>query len=61
VSALAGLAEIGWTVFISPPVTSYATPLAAWLLGVALTTPQRARATSRPERRRTKRTGRGRR
>jgi hypothetical protein len=46
-STLAWLADVGWTVFVSPPVMSYATPLAVWLLGVALTTPRPARAPSR--------------
>jgi len=50
-STLAWLAEVGWTVFVSPPVMSYATPLAAWLLGVVLTTPRRARVESRQARR----------
>ncbi|HEX4404036.1 MAG TPA: hypothetical protein VH560_04360 [Polyangia bacterium] len=48
-SMLGTLAEITWTVFVSPPVMSYATPLAAWWLALALTTPH-ARATT-PRRR----------
>jgi hypothetical protein len=39
-STLEWLAEVGWTVFITPPVMSYATPLLVWWLGLALTTPR---------------------
>jgi hypothetical protein len=46
-SMFAWLCEVGWTVFVTPPVMSYATPLATWLLGVALTTPRRAREANR--------------
>jgi hypothetical protein len=46
-STLAELAGVLWTVFISPPVMSYATPLLVWWLGVAVTTPRRARDVSR--------------
>jgi hypothetical protein len=34
------LTEIAWTVLVTPPVMSYATPLAAWWMALALTTPR---------------------
>ena len=34
------LAEIAWTVLVTPPVMSYATPLVAWWMALALTTPR---------------------
>jgi hypothetical protein len=37
-STLGAVADIAWTVLVTPPVMSYATPLAAWWLAVALTT-----------------------
>ncbi|HSZ82389.1 MAG TPA: hypothetical protein VLA14_08910 [Polyangia bacterium] len=37
-STLGAFAEITWTVLVTPPVMSYATPLVAWWLAVALTT-----------------------
>jgi hypothetical protein len=51
-STFGAFAEITWTIFVSPPVMSYATPLAAWWLALALTTPRApARATTAPRRR----------
>jgi hypothetical protein len=50
-STLGAFAEIGWTVLVTPPVMSYATPLAAWWVALALTTP-RAPARASTERRR---------
>ncbi len=47
-STLGAFAEITWTIFVSPPVMSYATPLAAWWRALALTT---ARAAPAPRRR----------
>lgn len=38
------MAGIAWTVLITPPVMSYATPLAVWWVAVASTTPRPARA-----------------
>jgi hypothetical protein len=50
-STLAWLAEVGWTVFVTPPVMSYATPLLVWWLGIALTTPRQVPEADRPVRR----------
>ena len=50
-STFSWLAEVGWTVFVTPPVMSYATPLAVWWLGLAMSTPRRAREPSRRARR----------
>ena len=41
-SAVATVAGIAWTVLVTPPVMSYATPLAVWWTAVALTTPRTA-------------------
>jgi hypothetical protein len=51
-SALGTLAGIAWTVLVTPPVMSYAAPLAAWGVAVALTTPRAAVAQERASRRR---------
>jgi hypothetical protein len=53
-STLAELAAVVWTVFVTPPVMSYATPLVVWWLGVALTTARRAEASRGAGRSRTR-------
>jgi hypothetical protein len=39
-STLGTFAEVTWTVLVTPPVMSYATPLAVWWLALALTIPR---------------------
>ena len=48
--ALGTLAGIAWTVLVTPPVMSYAAPLAAWGVAVALTTPRAPAAQERARR-----------
>jgi hypothetical protein len=51
-SMLGTFAEITWTIFVTPPVMSYATPLAAWWLALSLTTSRTSARDSKAPRRR---------